>query len=172
MAEFVRSIAAQRAASIIVETARKAGLLEEAVAISPRLAEAEKELIIKMLSSIHDRIERNPDMELSADEVGSLFTFVFAKAAESVTNMFNHKTDAFELTGMFDGRIPVYADDSITNEFKNSPFPFSCAENYLQWVENDAQHLVGCDMTLLLFEALKWCFRLSCHYAMTIVENK
>ena len=170
MAEFVRSIAAQRAASIIVETARKAGLLEEAVAISPRLAEAEKGLIIKMLSSIHDRLERNPDTELSADEVGSLFTIVFAKAAEAVTKMYNNQADKFELAGMLDGRIPIYADDNITSEFKSSDFPAECAANYLSWVQEEGTKLDS-DPVLLLFEALKWCFRLSCHYANTVVER-
>ena len=168
---FITSLPAQAAARCIIDTAKALDLLTGPVTVSPQLADAEKTLFIKMLKAMDEHRKVHGDT-LQPDEISSLFTFVFAKAAESVTNMFNHKTDAFELTGMFDGRIPVYADDSITNEFKNSPVPFSCAENYLQWVENDAQHLVGCDMTLLLFEALKWCFRLSCHYAMTIVENK
>ena len=100
-----------------------------------------------------------------------LFTFVFAKAAEAVTNMFNHKEQQFDLAGMFDGRIPLYADEAVTAEFKSSQFPFLCAQNYLDFTEAESDALAGCDPLLLLFEALKWCFRLSCHYAVTVVEN-
>lgn len=168
---FITSLPAQAAARCIIDTANAAGVLSGAVTVSPRLAAAEKTLFIKMLAAMDERRKKQGDT-LEADEVSSLFTFVFAKAAEAVTNMYNNKEDKVELTGMFDGRIPIYADDQITVEFKSSPFPFSCAENYLQWVENDAQYLVGCDMMLLLFEALKWCFRLSCHYAVSVVENQ
>jgi hypothetical protein len=169
--DFITSLPAQAAARCIIDTAKSLELLNGPITVSPRLADAEKMLFIKMLKNMEEHRKTHGDT-LHPDEISALFTFVFAKAAESVTNMFNNKEDAFELTGMFDGRVPIYADDSITAEFKSSPFPFNCAENYLQWVENDAPHLVNCDMLLLLFEALKWCFRLSCHYAMTIVENK
>ncbi len=167
---FITSLPAQAAARCMIDTARAAGILSGALSVSPRLADAEKALFIKMLAAVDERRKKHGD-SLEADEVSSLFTFVFAKAAEFVTNMYNHKEDKIELTGMFDGRIPIYADDRITIEFKSSAFPFNCAENYLQWVENDSQYLIGCDMVLLLFEALKWCFRLSCHYAVAIVEN-
>lgn len=168
--DFFTSLPAQAAARCMIDTARAHGVLAGAVTVSPRLADAEKTLFVKMLSAVGERRQKQGD-SLEADEISSLFTFVFAKAAEFVTNMYNNKEDNIDLTGMFDGRIPIYADDRITAEFKSSPFPFSCAENYLQWVENDSQYLAGCDMLLLLFEALKWCFRLSCHYAVTIAES-
>ena len=171
MAEFITSMPAQAAARCIIDTARSLELLNSPLSVSPRLAETENILFVQMLAAIneHRKIHGNT---LQADEISSLFTFVFAKAAEAVTNMYNNQEDKFELTGMLDGRIPIYADDSITAEFKSSPFPFTCAENYLQWVENDAQYLTDVDPVLLLFEALKWCFRISCHLAVTVVENK
>ena len=103
-------------------------------------------------------------------DYSSLFTFVFAKAAEAVTNMFNHKEQTFEMTGMFDGRVPLYADEAVTADFKTSQFPAMCAANYLKFTQDEADSLAGNDPLLLLFEALKWCFRLSCHHAVTIVE--
>ena len=168
--KFVTSLPALAAARCIIETARQQGLLDYPVAVSNELAEAEKTLIVKMFQQMDEHIKRNGE-ELTPDEISSLFTFVFAKAAEAVTNMFNHKEQQFDLAGMFDGRIPIYADDSITAEFKNSKFPFLCAQNYLDFTGAQAGHLAGTDPLLLLFEALKWCFRLSCHYAVTVVEN-
>lgn len=171
MAEFSRSLAAQCAAKCIVDTAAGCGLIDGPVAISPHLAEAEKELIIKMLQKLRAEFGENSG-ELQPDEISSLFTFTFGKAAEAVTNMYNHQPDKFELTGMLGGQIPVYAEDSITEKFKSSDFPSACAENYLNWCETNSALIAAADPVLLLFEALKWCFRLSCNYAVTIVENK
>ncbi len=170
MNDFVTSLPAQAAAGCIIETARAQGLLDRPVAVSNELAEAEKMLFIRMFQKMDEHMKSCGE-ELHPDEVSSLFTFVFAKAAESVTNMFNHKEQNFDLAGMFDGRIPLYADDAVTAEFKSSKFPFLCAQNYLEFTENEAGALAGCDPLLLLFEALKWCFRLSCHLAVTVIEN-
>ena len=168
MAEFSRSLAAQAAAKCVVECAVSCGLISGPVATSPRLAETEKELIIKMLAEIRSRFGENSG-SLNPDEISSMFTFVFGKAAEAVTNMYNNQPDKFELTGMLTGQIPVYADDAITEAFKSSPFPAKCAESYLNWSEKNANSAAP---VLLLFEALKWCFRLSCNYAISIVEHK
>ncbi|MBR2624867.1 MAG: hypothetical protein IKD23_00550 [Lentisphaeria bacterium] len=170
MNSFVTSIPAQAAARCIIETARSLHLLDQPVAVSNELAEAEKKLIVKMFQQMDEHIKSCGE-ELSPDEVSSLFTFVFAKAAEAVTNMFNHKEQTFDMQGMFDGRIPLYADDAVTAEFKSSQFPAMCTRNYLDFTTDKADELAGCDPLLLLFEALKWCFRLSCHLAVTIVEN-
>lgn len=170
MNNFVTSVPAQAAARCIIETARQLGLLDAPVAVSDELAGAEKKLIVQMFQAMDKHMQTHGE-ELAPDEVSSLFTFVFAKAAEAVTNMFNHKEQTFDLTGMFDGRIPLYADDAITAEFKSSRFPELCAANYLEFTEVQADALAGCNPLLLLFEALKWCFRLSCHLAVTVVEN-
>ena len=169
MNNFVTSLPAQAVARCIIETARSMHMLEHPIAVSNELAEAEKTLIIKMFQKMDEFLKTHPD-ELSADEITNLFTFVFAKAAEAVTNMFNHKEQSFEMTGMFDGRIPLYADEAVTADFKTSQFPAMCAANYLKFTQDEADSLAGNDPLLLLFEALKWCFRLSCHHAVTIVE--
>lgn len=171
MAEFSRSLAAQCAAKCIVDTAVECGVVNGPVAISPHLAESEKELIIKMMRKIREEYGENSGV-LQSDEVSSLFTFTFGKAAEAVTNMYNRQPDKFELTGMLGGQIPVYAEDEITEKFKNSDFPAACAENYLNWSESNSALIASTDPVLLLFEALKWCFRLSCNYAIEIVEKK
>ena len=170
MNDFVTSLPAQAVARCIINTARSQGLLNSPVAVSNELAEAEKVLIVKMFQQMDEHMKTHGD-ELAADEVSSLFTFVFAKAAEAVTNMFNHKEQQFDMAGMFDGRIPLYADDAVTAEFKSSQFPMLCAQNYLEFTEEQADILAECEPLLLLFEALKWCFRLSCHLAVTVVEN-
>ena len=169
MNNFTTSMPAQAVARCIIETARSMHMLEHPIAVNNELAEAEKTLIIKMFGKMDEYLAKDRD-ELSADEITNLFTFVFAKAAECVTNMFNHKEQNFDMAGMFDGRVPIYADENITAEFKSSQFPGMCAANYLKFTQDKADALAGTPPLLLLFEALKWCFRLSCHYAVTIVE--
>ena len=169
--DFVTSLPAQAAARCIIDTAKSLDLLDGPLNVAPELAEREKALFLAMFSAMEEHRREHGD-QLSADEICSLFTYVFAKAAEIVTDFYNHQTGKVDFSGMFDGRIPICADESITAEFKSSPFPAQCAHNYLQWVENDAAYLTGCDMRLLLFEALKWCFRLSCHLAVEIVSHK
>lgn len=170
MNNFVTSLPAQAVAKCIIGTARSLNMLEQPIAVSNELAEAEKTLVVKMFQKMDEYLKNHAE-ELSPDEITNLFTFVFAKAAESVTNMFNHKEQTFDMLGMFDGRVPIYADDAITAEFKSSQFPALCAANYLEFTEEQADSLAGYDPLLLLFEALKWCFRLSCHLAVTVVEN-
>ena len=170
MDNFVTSVPAQAAARCVVETARDLGLLDGPMAVSKELAEAEKSLFVQMFQAVDRHLQQRGDT-LTPDEVASLFTFVFAKAAEAVTDMFNHKEHVFDLTGMFDGRIPLYADDAVTAEFKTSEFPSRCAADYLDFTEKEAEALRGCPPWLLLFEALKWCFRIGCHCAVTVIEH-
>ena len=169
--DFVTSLPAQAAGRCIIDTAKSLDLLHGPLNVAPELAEREKALFLAMFSAMAERRKSRGD-QLAADEVCSLFTYVFAKAAEAVTDLYNHQTGKVDFSGMFDGQIPICADESITAAFKESPFPAECARNYLQWVKNGAAYLGGCDMQLLLFEALKWCFRISCHLAVEIAEPK
>jgi hypothetical protein len=149
----------------LLDTARVNAWVGNELLSHPELVSAEEELMIAIAGEIEKKTE------LSPDDINNLFTFVFGKAAEVVTNMYNHQPDKFELTGMLGGQIPVYADDAITEKFKTSGFPAACAENYLNWNEANATLIAATDPVLLLFEAIKWCFRLSCSYAVSIVEE-
>lgn len=169
--EFSRSLAAQSVAMAMVEAARKSGCLNGALIASPMLAEAEKELFLAMLTRMEERRKNGCD-GLSTDEISSLFTFVSAKAAEAVTGLVNRRMDRFELHGMLDGKAPIYADERLTGHFKQLTLASDCAQAYLDWhAANSADPaLRGHDPLLPLFEALKWCFRLSCTAAVEKLE--
>lgn len=171
MSEFSRSLLAQEAALVIIRTARAAGLLERPLAVDPNLAEAEKTLFLKMFEQLSERRRCKKD-ELNSDELSSLFTFVFARAAEAVTNLANHQPNRFEMLGMFDGKIPLNADDRLVGYFKQLSFPADCAHAFLEWYQGYdggfPQNLA--DPVLPLFESLKWTFRISCHIAVEKLE--
>lgn len=170
--EFSRSVVAQAAAAAMIVAARKSECPKGAMVASPVLAEAEKELFLLMLARFADRRKAGTE-GLSTDEISSLFTFVCAKAAEAVTNWCNSKKCEFNLSGMLDGKIPIYAEERLTGHFKKLTLPSDCAQAYLDWHAANAADpaLQACDPILPLFEALKWCFRLSCTAAVEKLEE-
>ena len=125
--EFSRSVVSQAVALAMVEVVQKGGYLKGAMVASPVLAEAEKESFVKMLARLDERRKKG-EAELTADEISSLFTFVYAKAAEAVTNLVNSQPNNFDLLGMLDGKVPIYADDRLTGYFKKINLAADCAQ--------------------------------------------
>src|SRR5574344_1570782 len=165
--EFQRSLGAQMAAQCVIETAKKGGFLNGPIAVEPALAESEHALFLKMFDAVKTRRDGGKH-ELTDDEVSSMFSFVFARSAEAVTNMLNRQPDKFEMIGLFDGKIPFSSDEDLTGYFKQQTFPTDCASAFWEWYHSEGiRH--GHDPILPLFEALKWTFRLGCHIA---IEHK
>ena len=169
---FTRSLPAQAAALSVINAAKEHGYLKGPLVADPVLAEAEKELFLAMLKRLADR-RRTGGGELTSDEISSLFTFVFARAAEAVTNMVNRQPNKFELLGMFDGKVPISADERLIGAFKKLELPSDCARAYWTWYHDgaDAGQRSGVDPVLPLFEALKWTFRISCTVAIEKLEE-
>ncbi len=163
MAEFTRSLSAQGAAAAVIAAARDAGFPRGAMVADPELAEMEKELFLQILERLRAK------EELSTDEISSLFSFVTARAAEAVTNRFNRKREKFEMLGLFDGKIPFYADERLTGYFKTISLPGDCARGYLDWFDGGAS--AECDPLLALSEALKWTFRIAATVACEELEG-
>lgn len=162
---FSRSLAAQKSALCVITAAQELELIDGPIAVDERLAESEKELMIKIMTAVR---ERKSSGELTADEVSSMFTFVYARAAEAVTNLANHQENNFDMMGLFDGKVPLCAEDILTGHFKKLDFPTVCARNFWKYYEAG---LDNADPALALFESLKWCFRLSCHLAVRCLED-
>lgn len=162
---FSTSDAAQKAARSVVLAARQADLLPPTIAIAPELAEAEKELLTQMLSQLRHHAA------FSLDEISSLFTFVTAKGAEAATDLLNGKMIKFELTGMLDGKAPIYAAEHLTGHLKTIDFGRIAAQGYIDWFESEDK-LEHYDPRLLLFEALKWTFRLTCAMSVDFLQKK
>ena len=162
---FSTSEAAQKAARSVVLAAQQADLLPSTIAIAPELAEAEKQLLTQMLGELRHHAA------FSLDEISSLFTFVTAKAAEAATDFLNGKEIKFELAGMLDGKAPIYAAEHLTGHLKTIDFGRICAQGYIDWFES-GDKLDHYDPRLLLFEALKWTFRLTCALSVDFLQKK
>ena len=162
---FSRSLAAQKSALCVISAARELELLDGAITVDERLAEAEKELMLKIITKVK---EKDGGTTLAADEVSSMFTFVYARAAEAVTNLANNQKNDFDMMGLFDGKVPICAEEILTGFFKKLDFPTVCARKFWGYYE---EGLDGCDPLLALMECLKWCFRLSCHLAVRCLED-
>lgn len=161
---FGTSLAAQRAARIVIETARKNGLWDGgAIAVDPALAGMEKALFAGMFHAVAKR----GGAELSAEEFSAMFHFVFAKAAEAAVSCWSKRPFETDVQGLFDGNIPFYANDELGEFFKAQRFPVECAQNCWDSFRSGA----GSDPLLSLFEALKWCFRFGCHAGIAFLER-
>ena len=93
---FSRSLAAQKAALCAVTAATELGLIDGAIAVDPRLAETEKTLMLKIMTAVSEKSSKSGS-DLTADEISSMFTFVYARAAEAVTNLANNQENQFSL---------------------------------------------------------------------------
>ena len=156
--------AARRIAAIIIEAAREHGYLTEPLATIPEVAEEEKKLFLRMFEAVRRRREEHGD-DLSCDEVASMFTFVLAKAAEIVTAYICGRNDEPSLDGLFDGKIPVYADDRVMAFCRQCGWPSAAGTAF--WNADRG----GGDPLLTLFEALKWTFRIAEHIIIIHIEE-
>ena len=161
---------AQNAAQIIVDCARENGYLDGPLSCIPALAEEEKKLFIRMFGELRKHLETVNRAELTPEEISSLFTFLLAKAAELTIFHVSGKQEEVSLLGMFDGKIPVYADDRLLGFCRSCTWPGEAAEAFLSHppvLEEDEDG----NPLLVLFEALKWSFRISCHLVIGFLED-
>ena len=71
------------------------------------LADVEKKFFMDLMIKTDEYLYRNNKQDLSLDEISGIFTFVFAKSAEAVTNYLNKSEQKFEFWGIFDGKVPL-----------------------------------------------------------------
>ncbi len=161
--------AAQFAAQTMVDCARENGYLDGPLSNIPALADEEKKLFIRMFGELKNHLQKTGSHTLSPDEISSLFTFTLAKAAELVAFYLGGKREEVSLLGMFDGKVPLYADEEVLGFCKECSWPKEAAEAFLavppENVPEDA------DPLLVLFESLKWAFRISEHLIIAFIED-
>ncbi len=160
--------AAKNIAMAIISAASDGGYFDGELASIPELAEQEKELFVNMFNALRTHLTREKRSELTVDEISSMFSFVFARAAEMVTNYVNGKPDKLSMDGLFDGKIPLYADDTLVGFCKKSTWPQEAGRAFLER-ESAGEDI---DPTLALFEALKWTCRISCHIIIRHMEKR
>ena len=161
---FQTSLAAQQAARTVVETARECGLLDGALVVDPALAEMEKALFAGMFKAV----ARRGGAELTPDEFSSMFHFVVARSAEAAAACWSRRPFETGTDGLFDGKTPFYAPDSLKGYIHGLDFPVRCAQKC--W-DVYASGGTGGDPLLTLFESLKWCFRIGCHASLRFLES-
>jgi hypothetical protein len=164
---FTTSFHAQKAARIIVAAARERGFLDGPLTTAPELGEIEKKLFLKMFSALVSE-GKVSDGTLSGIQMSALFTFVFAKAAETAAQIYEGVTDIeLETEGMLSANVPIAAGELLNAYGAELDFPDVCMARFIELSQEPDFE----EPFLSLFEALKWCFRLSCHLAVTVIEN-
>ena len=167
-ATFTTSIAARKAAVCIINAARERGFIDGPLITAPELGEIEKQLFLKMFAALPGN-GKITDCALSSAQMSSLFTFVFAKAAETAAQLYEG-VDKVELEteGMFSLSVPIAAGELLNNYSADLDFPSVCLERFLELSEEEDFS----EPFYSLFEALKWCFRISFHIFWDYLEQQ
>ena len=165
---FTTSFHAQKAARIIITAARDRGFLDGPLATAPELGEIEKKLFLKMFSALVSE-GKVSDGALSGVQMSSLFTFVFAKAAETAAQIYEGVTDIeLETEGMLSANVPIAAGELLNAYGAELDFPEVCMTRFVELSQEPDFE----EPFLSLFEALKWCYRISFHIFWEYLEQQ
>ncbi len=154
-------------ARLILRAAKERNFLRAGeLAQIPALAESEKLLFLRMFDEVRKFQEREGREELEAGEIVSMFTFVCARAAEAVLAYVNGQKFEAEMMGLFDGKIPFYLDDRLGVWLRALDWPGEAASAFLR------AELGVATPILMLFEALKWTWRVTQHLVIEELEAR
>ncbi|MBN2641532.1 MAG: hypothetical protein JXR78_07765 [Victivallales bacterium] len=161
-------------ASHMVEHARNNGFISNTLAIVPELAETEKQLFIAISGRIKEFSSIRKDQSLNQDEMLSLFIFVYAKAAESVSCYLRKARFEYNLQGMFDGKIPLTVEENLIDYMKTVKLGESMYSAFIDWVADNPGFCAdnGVHPVLPLLEALKWTFRIGGGLVIEFFEHE
>ena len=160
-------------ARVMIDRARDDEYLKGSLVVIEELADWEKDLFIFMFKEVEKYLSYKKERVLSADEVVSMFTYVFAKAGEAVTTWYNSQEFSYEAHGMFDSKVPMYNDDKLLQYFKTVNLAADMADAFGRWANENAElcEKKNVDPLLPLFEALKWTWRITVNVTIDYLEQ-
>ncbi|MBE6384706.1 MAG: hypothetical protein E7048_03465 [Lentisphaerae bacterium] len=165
---FTTSLQAQKVARAIVLLARERGFIDGQLATAPELGEIEKQLFLKMFAELRAN-EKIADCTLSGIQMSALFTFVFAKAAETAAQIYEGVTNIeLDTEGMLSVNVPIAAGELLNSYGAELDFPDICMARFVELSQEPEFE----NPFFSLFEALKWCYRISFHIFWEYLEQQ
>jgi hypothetical protein len=160
-------------AEVMIARAKADGYLNGPLVVIDQLAEWEKEIFVFMFKEVEKYLSYKKERVLSADEIVSLFTYIFAKSGEAVTTWYNGQEFTFDAHGMFDCKVPMYNDEKLLQYFKSVNLAVDMADAFGKWNSENADFADknAIDPILPLFEALKWTWRVSINVTIDYLEE-
>ncbi len=160
---------ALQVAAAVVERAKESGFLNEGESLNviAELSGTEKDFFIGLIRDLDRHLAAKEQPELSHGELSSIFSFVYARGCEAASCYLAGQQWEPDKMGMFDGKIPFYADERFTGELKKCELPAVCGGAFADFDCAGA----GVDAKLALLEALKWTWRLSVHFMCALRED-
>ena len=157
-------------ARCIVAAAQGAGYLVEGEPIqsAPELTQLEKPIFINMFKALREHLQTVNRMELTDDEVASMFNFAVGKGAEMAFNFVGNQKLECHVNGLLDSRMSLYVDDRLMNFLKAEPIAAKLGGAFVDFQQENP----GSDPILSLFEALKWTMRISSHLTFKFLERQ
>ena len=156
-------------ASAMIAAARQFGYFAEGEALrsAPELVELERPLFVKMFQALKEHLQSVKRMELTDDEVASMFNFAVGKGSEMAFNYMNNQSQDCRVDGLFNSRVSLYVEDRLMNFLKAEPIAGNLGGAFVDFQADNP----GVDPILGLFEALKWTMRISGHLTLGFIER-
>jgi hypothetical protein len=163
----------QKIAKVMIARAEADGYLNGPLVVIEQLADWEKDIFVFMFKEVEKYLSYKKERVLSADEIVSMFTYVFAKSGEAVTTWYNDQEFTFDAHGMFDCKVPMYNDEKLLQYFKTVNLAADMADAFGRWSSENANFCEknNIDPVLPLFEALKWTWRVSINLTIDYLEQ-
>ena len=160
-------------AKAMIARAEDEGYLNGPLIVIEKLADWEKDIFVFMFKEVEKYLSYKKERLLSAEEIVSMFTYIFAKAGEAVTTWYNDQEFTYDAHGMFDGKIPMYNDEKLLQYFKTVNLAADMADAFGYWSSENAGlcEKNNVDPVLPLFEALKWTWRISINLTIEYLEE-
>jgi len=160
-------------AKAMIARAEDEGYLNGPLVVIEKLADWEKDIFVFMFKEVEKYLSYKKERLLSAEEIVSMFTYIFAKAGEAVTTWYNDQEFTYDAHGMFDGKIPMYNDEKLLQYFKTVNLAADMADAFGHWSSENAGlcEKNNVDPVLPLFEALKWTWRISINLTIEYLEE-
>lgn len=164
---------AELVAMSVIHTARNDGYLTGPLTVLEALSDVEKDLFVAMLRQVKTHLNREERTELTGEEIVSLYTFSFAKAAEAVSELHGGNPIELDLMGMLDGKIPFYCNPNLEKFCHKTTLPDDFAIKFKEFYSHYGEALIkeGAEPILILMESLKWTWRISIHVCYNLLSE-
>ncbi|MDD4818369.1 MAG: hypothetical protein PHI85_10425 [Victivallaceae bacterium] len=158
----------------VIHVARTHGYLTGQINALEALSDTEHDLFVAILRQLRLHLSREKRLELTGEELLSLYTFILAKAAEAVSSTLGSKPFEMELLGMLDGKIPFYTDPKLEEFCHTTSLPVDFATGFKEFYRHYGEGLErdGVEPVLVLAEALKWTWRVAVHVCYSMLTGQ
>lgn len=157
----------------IVGVAKEKGYIKGALAVLPEILENEKLFLAFTAKAIGEYVKSREREELETREIYNLFIFVYAKAAETVSDWKMGNRFSVRPAGMFSEKVPFEVIPELGEFYKEQNAVDDFFKAFEDWlIRRPGESRREYHPLLPLLEAVKWIYRIATGMGLDFLENK